>query len=81
MMKQPTNIRELRDGLAEVFADLCNSTIKPSTAKEVNNNAGKIVATIKVELEYAALRKEPPAIPWLAPDVEAQNAIKTAKGK
>jgi hypothetical protein len=65
MMKQPKNINELRDGLSEIFADLCNSTIKPATAKEANNAAGKIIGTIKVQLESAALRKEAPDIAYL----------------
>lgn len=66
MMKKPENIKELRDGLAEIFADLCNTMIKPGVAKEANNTAGKIIGTIKAELENAALRKEPPNVDYLA---------------
>jgi hypothetical protein len=66
MMQQPKNIKELRDGLSEIFADLCNSTIKPGVAKEANNTAGKIIGSLKVELENAALRKTEPNIGYLA---------------
>lgn len=65
MMKQPKNIVQLRDGLASIFADLCNSSIKPGVAKEANNSAGKILGTIKVQLESAALRKEMPDVAYL----------------
>jgi hypothetical protein len=31
----------------------------------MTNAAGKVIATLKVELEYAMLRKESPSIPFL----------------
>lgn len=65
MMEQPKNIVELRDSLGIIFADLCNSSIKPGIAKEANNSAGKIIGTIKVQLDNAAQRKEPPDIEYL----------------
>lgn len=65
MMKQPKNIDDLTTGLCEIFADLCNSTIKTGVAKEATNAAGKIIGTVKVQCEYFALRKESPNIPFL----------------
>jgi len=59
------NIQELRGELAGVFAGLKAGTIKPAEAAELNNSAGKIISSCKVELEYFALRKERPEIPFL----------------
>lgn len=81
MIKAPTNIHELTASIAQLFADIGNEAVKANIAKEMNNSAGKIVATIKVQLEYSALRKEAPNIAWLAPDVETANAIDKAKKK
>jgi hypothetical protein len=62
------NIRDLRDGLLKVFMDLKNDTLEVRAASEMNNAAGKIVNTVKVQLEYSALRKEKPAIDFLEVD-------------
>lgn len=59
------NIRELRQNLSEVFSGLKSGKVNPVIAAEMNNTAGKMIGTVKVELEYAALRKEKPAIPFL----------------
>lgn len=60
------NMTELRDELAAVFESLKTGDIKGKDAKEMNNAAGKIIASTKVQLEYFALRKETPDIPFLA---------------
>ena len=62
------NINELRDNLTQLYTDLQNGTFKGSDAKEMNNCAGKIINSIKVQLEYAALRKEKPEIEFLNHD-------------
>lgn len=59
------NVVELRKELAKVFDGLRKGTISAKDATEMNNCAGKIINTCKVELEYAALRKEKPEIPFL----------------
>lgn len=46
------NVKEMRDELLEVFNGLRNRTIKAREAKEINNTAGKIIATCKQQLEY-----------------------------
>jgi hypothetical protein len=61
------DIRALRDEIARVFRELKAGSIPPGTVKELNNAAGKIINTIKVELEYASLRKEKPQIRFLDP--------------
>jgi len=60
------NIRDVRAELAAVFEGLKAGTIKPAEASELNNAAGKIINSLKVELEYYAQRKESPNIPFLA---------------
>lgn len=60
------NIHEVRDELASVYQGLKNGDIKHHDAAEMNNSLGKIIGSLKVELEYYALRKEAPNIPFLA---------------
>ena len=59
------NITELRDELAAVFAGLKNGTLEHAQAAEMNNAAGKIINTVKVQLEYADMRGETPNIPFM----------------
>ena len=59
------NITELRDELAAVFAGLKNGTLEPKQAVEMNTAAGKIINTVKVQLEYADMRGEEPNIPFM----------------
>ena len=59
------NAEELRAELAQTFAQLKAGEIKPSEAAELANLAGKMIGSAKVQVEYYALRKEPPRIEWL----------------
>lgn len=59
------NVDELRDELAQTFAQLKAGAIKPSEAAELANLAGKMIASAKVQVEYFALRKESPRIAFL----------------
>jgi hypothetical protein len=59
------NVITLRKELCEVFDELRAKTIECKHAKEIVNAAGKIINTVKLELEYAALRKETPVIEFL----------------
>lgn len=59
------NINEVREQLSTVFAGLKDGTITPGVATELNNSVGKIINSVKVELEYYALRKEKPEIKFL----------------
>ena len=59
------NAEELRDELAQTFAQLKAGAIKPSEAAELANLAGKMIASAKVQVEYFALRKEAPKIDFL----------------
>lgn len=59
------NIKTLRNDLMQVFADLRSGEIEVKVAAEMNNTAGKVINTIRAELEYAELRKAPPCIEFL----------------
>lgn len=59
------NVIELRTELCSVFDRLNSSGIQTEIAKELVNTAGKIIKSVKLELEYAALRKERPVIEFL----------------
>ena len=56
---------DLRDQLAEVFAQLKSGAMKPGEAAELANVAGKMISSAKVQVEYYALRKEAPKIAFL----------------
>lgn len=60
------NLKELREELSEVFARLKGGSLDAKDAKELNNSAGKIINSAKVELEYYNLRKETPNIPFIS---------------
>jgi 5-formyltetrahydrofolate cyclo-ligase len=62
---------ELRAELAKVFAQLKDGEITPSEAAELANLAGKMIASAKAQLEYAALRKDIPVIAFLKDDADA----------
>jgi 5-formyltetrahydrofolate cyclo-ligase len=59
------NVEELRTRLSEVFIGLQDGTIKHKDASELANLAGKMINSAKVQVEYYALRKEAPLIPFL----------------
>lgn len=61
---QTTTATMLRDKLLEVFDQLGANKIQGGKAKEMSNAAGKIISSVKVQLEYAAQRKERPDIPF-----------------
>lgn len=58
-------INELRDELLQLFGDVKAGATEVKVAGEMNNTAGKIINSVKAELEYAALRKRKPSIPFL----------------
>lgn len=67
MKTQPsvTNIVQLRQELLSVFDGIKTGEVSLPTAKELVNTAGKIINSVKVQLEYAYLRKETPVIAFL----------------
>lgn len=58
-------INELRVELLQLFGGIKSGEVEVKVAGEMNNTAGKIINSVKAELEYAALRKVEPSIPFL----------------
>jgi len=59
------HISELTVQLSDLYEGLKNGTIEVKVAAEMNNTAGKIIHAQRVQLEYAALRKEEPDIAFM----------------
>lgn len=64
------NVVDMRNELLNVFTELRKGTIELPIAQELNNTAGKILNTIKVELAKAALCGEKPKIAFLGGDTK-----------
>lgn len=64
-MTTPTSITTLRDALCEVIDELRSHSITPDEAEAVSNASGKIVASIRVELEYRRMRGEVPNLAFM----------------
>ena len=58
-------IKTLRDDLYVVFSGLKDGSVDPKVAAEMNNTAGKIINTVRAELQYAEQRKVEPNIEFL----------------
>lgn len=56
--------------LRDLFDQISTGEMDLKQAVELNNTAGKIINTYKVQLAYHALRGETPNIPFLAAAVE-----------
>lgn len=59
------NITALRNELLQVFDGLRSGKVKPAMAKEINNTAGKVIGTLKVQLEFHKLTTTKPTIKFL----------------
>lgn len=64
-MSKPKNITELRDELIEAFEWVKTDPRRANQVKEMTNAAGKILGTIKAQIEYSCLRGEEPDIEFL----------------
>ena len=60
-------MEELREELAEVFDELRNGDLERPLAAEITNTAGKMINSVRAELEYYKLLKEKPQIKFLRP--------------
>lgn len=63
------NISELREVLSESIRGVRNKTTSPAEANAITNASGKILSTVRLELEYCKITNQIPSIPLL----EAQN--------
>lgn len=66
MSKPVENIAELTSRTAQYLHDLETDATPVKKASELFNGVGKIISAQKTRLEYFALRKEAPSIPFLA---------------
>jgi hypothetical protein len=64
-MAKPTNITELRDQLLDAFDSVKMDPRRANQVKEQTNAAGKILASVKTQLEYSLLKGEEPDIPFM----------------
>ncbi len=64
-MNKPTNIKELRDDLLDSYAMLKDDPKRVVQVGELANAAGKIISSVKIEMEYSMMRNEVPDIPFL----------------
>ena len=59
------NIADLRDDLVNIFDGLKDNTMLPEKAAQLTNCAGKIIGSLRVEMEYSDLRQERPEIDFM----------------
>jgi len=59
------NATELREDMLAIYEKIKSGQIDLKTAKELNNCAGKIINSAKVQVEYAVVRNEKPDIEFL----------------
>ena len=59
------NMDEVRSNLTSIFDGLKAGTLKHADACEMNNACGKVINSVKVELEYYAMLKKTPNITFL----------------
>lgn len=64
-MPRAKDINELRDQLLEAFEWVKNDPKRAGQVQEMSNAAGKVIATIKSQLEYSLLRNEVPEIAFM----------------
>jgi hypothetical protein len=62
------NVKELRDDLRELYKELRQKKIGLREAKELNNTAGKIMNSAKLQMEYNNFTKSGQKIEFLTSD-------------
>ena len=67
-MPRINNINELRKDLIEAYEMLKADPKRLNQVAELANTAGKVLNSVKIELEYAHLRKDRPTIAFLEYD-------------
>ncbi len=74
-MATPKSIEELRQGLLDAYEWVKTDPRRANQVKEMTNAAGKIIGTLKVELEYAMLRGNKPLIEFLGGDKHDNHSL------
>lgn len=65
MKKNNRTCRELREDMDLLHQRTLEGSADLQAATVANNTAGKILQTVKLEMEYAKLRKEKPEIEFM----------------
>jgi hypothetical protein len=73
-MPRPDNIEELRNQLLDAFEWVKADPRRANQVKEMTNAAGKVLGTVKCQLEYAILRRERPSIEFLGGEGAGEQA-------
>ena len=64
-MTTPKTTTELRAVLCDAIAAVQAKEMTPDAAEAISNASGKIIASLRVELEYRRMRAEKPEIAFL----------------
>lgn len=64
-MSKINDINQLRDELIEAYDTVKRDPRRANQVKEQVNAAGKILGTLKAQMEYAMMRGEEPDIPFM----------------
>ena len=64
-MKKPQNINDLRDALNDLFLETADEKKDLHRIKAASNVAGKIIGTLRTQIEYSVQRGETPNIKYL----------------
>jgi hypothetical protein len=64
-MKEINDIENLRKRLLNAVEEIDDDPASVVQAREIGNLAGKVIGTIRCELEYARITKRKPVIPFL----------------
>ena len=64
-MKAPTTTNELRVVLCDTISAVRDKSMTPDAAEAISNASGKIIASLRVELEYRRMRGEVPNLAFL----------------
>jgi len=59
------NIRDMEQGLTEMFDLVMKDPKRCCQAKEVANVAGKLIAAQKISMEYASMHKREVELPFM----------------
>lgn len=65
------NVQQLRDFVSEQLEALCNRTLKPEEANSAAMLAANILLSLRLEMDYAKLKREPPNIEFM----ENKNSV------
>jgi hypothetical protein len=63
-MAKAQNITQLREQHLDVYESIVSGDMAPKQASEANNAFGKVINSVKTQLQYFEQRKEAPNVPF-----------------